>query len=590
MKALSFDAEVIKAAALDLSLNDYVIQNIKIVNVFTGEILPGKIYVKNGYISYVDYQNGSLPDRLQVIDGKGRYAVPGFIDSHVHIESSMLNPEHFSQVVVPFGTTTVACDPHELANVFGVEAFDYFINVSDDLPMRILVTLSSSVPSVEGLEHSGASIYAKDIAPFLSNPNAIGLGEVMDYEGILKGTKKTMDLIQATQKAGKYIQGHCPKLSGQKLAAYRLCGPESDHESSSYEELTEKYRQGFYIDLRDSNTNKRLSMFAEKIKSWPNKDRFTLCSDDRRCNITLKEGHINAIIRKVIKAGVDPIDAIRMGTLNPARELKLDRLGALAPGYLADIVFVDSLEEMSVSGVIHCGETVAENGSLTWSGQARSCDLEKVNMLRIPEIAKEDFLLKSSDSFPDRAHVNVMEYESYTSSFTSIVPQWLPVKSGYIDLSEEKDAMYAIVINRYGLPLKSIAVVKKFGITHGAVASSVSHDSHNIVIVYDCADNAYLALRQLEKQKGGMAAVEDGKVIASLPLPIGGLMSDRPAPEVAVQIEAMDEANRRLGNIYLANPTSRITILSLLACPAVKLSDMGLIDVEKQRLIPLFAD
>lgn len=582
------DKKQLIRAALNLSENDTVISNVKIVNVLSGEIMAGNVYIKGAYISFVDYELGPIPEGIFQIDGESRYLTPGFIDAHMHIESSMLTPRNFAEMVVPYGTTTVVCDPHEMANVFGIAGIEYFLQNGEELPMRQLIDIPSCVPSVAGLENSGATLYAKDIESIIKNDRIVGLAEVMDYEGVIHSSPKITDMIAEIEKNGKYIQGHAPKLTQNKLAAYLIGGPISDHESSRVEEWLEKYRQGMHIDLRDSNTNKNLEIFAAKVSQLKYKDRFSFCTDDRRCNVTLKEGHINALVRKTIRAGMDPIDAIRMASYNAANEMNIPYLGAIAPGYVADLLLLDSFESMKPSLVIFEGQVVAENGGLKRKIPPKKCSLEEINSINLPSLKREDLMIKAPDSVEDTAAMNFIEYESFTSSFTKVQQDTFRVKNGFIDISDKADTMFAAVLNRYGLRTKSVTVVKKFGIHHGAVASSISHDSHNITVVYDTPENGLTAIERLVKQKGGMAAVENGEILSALPLPVGGLMSLDSAEKVAAQVEDMSRANKKLGNIYLENPISRITILALLVSPDVKLSDLGMVDVERQEIIPLF--
>ncbi|HLQ39539.1 MAG TPA: adenine deaminase C-terminal domain-containing protein [Tetragenococcus sp.] len=590
MNLISKNKELAQAA-LFLQKNDFVVTNVQLVNVLSKEILAANVYVKGKNISYVDYHLKNLPDGLAVIDGKGQYLLPGLIDTHMHIESTMLTPQRFADLVAPLGTTTVVCDPHEVANVFGITGVEYVAQCGQNLPMRQLIDVPSCVPSVEGLEKSGATFHDREVSQLLELDSVVGLAEVMDYEGVIHQKERMTEIITAVKDQGYYIQGHCPLLSGQRLAAYRIGGPVSDHEATSIEEIQEKVRNGFYIDIRESNTNRNLGKFIQTIKDWKCLDRFTFCTDDRRTNVILREGHINGLVKKAITNGMDPIDAISFATINAAQEIKAEDLGAIAPGYIADMILVHDLKQMRPSIVIFEGQVVAKEGKIFDPTQETlNLAIEKRSSMNIPTLKTTDFLIAVPKEKKENQEIimNVMAYESFTSSFTHLEQDVFKIKDSFIDLADKKDMMYAMVINRHGEGTFSVCATKAFGIDHGALATTVSHDSHNVTLVYDTPSNAKAALTQLVAQRGGMVAVEDGQVIASLPLAVAGLMSDEEPAELVAQIDQMTAANRKLGNTYLENPVSRITILALLVSPFVKLSDLGLVDTQKQEFISLF--
>ncbi|MFR6673786.1 MAG: adenine deaminase [Enterococcus avium] len=589
MRILQKDQEL-RHGALALNENDYVISQVKVVNVLSKEIISANVYVKGQHISFVDYVKQPIPEDLRVVDGQDDYLLPGFIDTHMHIESTMLTPQGFADLVAPMGTTTVICDPHEIANVFGKKGVLYMAESNDQLPMRQLIDVPSCVPSVEGLEQSGATFHAEEIEELLQLDQVVGLAEVMDYEGVITGKQRMSEIVQTVANAGYYIQGHCPLVSGKRLAAYRIGGAISDHEATSISEIAEKIRNGFYIDIRESNTSRKLETFVQAIKDWSCLDRFTFCTDDRRTNVILREGHINGMVRKAIANGLSPLDAISFATINAAREANIEDLGAIAPGYIADMLLVSDLKEMLPSKVFFQGKLVAQTGKLLKKRQKKKHALENEQSIDVPKLEAEDFLIAVPECCRNDKSIemNIMAYESYVSSFTLLEKERFAIENGYICLEKRPDLMYAIVINRHGRKNFYVCVVKRFGIDHGALASSVSHDSHNIVIVYDAPTQAMKALNQLVKQHGGMVAVEEEKIIATLPLPVAGLMTDIAPEKLVEQIDQMNASNRQLGNHFLENPISRITILSLLVSPYVKLSDLGLVDTETQALIPRF--
>lgn len=592
MRVIQKEKELAQAA-LFLSKNDYVITNVQLVNVLSKEILPANVFIKGKHISYVDYQLKVIPEGPIEIEGNHQFLMPGLIDTHMHIESTMLTPQRFAELVVPLGTTTVVCDPHEIANVFGIEGVRYVAESGEQTPMRQLIDIPSCVPSVEGLEISGSQFQVEEVRELLELNQVVGLAEVMDYEGVIRQKERMTSIIQETENYQYYIQGHCPLVSEQHLAAYRIGGPISDHESSSIDEIHEKIRNGFYIDLRESNTSRNLAQFIQKIKEWNCLDRFTFCTDDRRTNVILREGHINGIVKKAIANGLNPIHAISFATINAANEIKAEDLGAIAPGYVADMLLVSDLNEMIPSLVMTEGKIVAQDGKLLQKNMTRvDFEIEERSSMRVPSLRPKDFLIKIPENQEKEGKIamNIMAYESFTSTFTQLETEYFKVKDDHIDLSNHKDVMYAMVINRHGNNTFSVCVTKRFGITHGALATTISHDSHNVTLVYDTPENAQVALNQLIHQGGGMVAVEDEQVIAQLPLPVAGLMSSMKPEDLVKKIDEMTEANRQLGNTYLENPVSRITVLALLVSPFVKLSDLGLVDTEKQVFIPLFPE
>jgi adenine deaminase len=577
-------------ASLNLIENDLVITNCKVINVFTGEILPADVYIYDGFISHVEYECvGDLTAVKEVYDGNGKFLSPGFIDAHVHIESSLLTPGNYAEAVVPLGTTTVITDPHEIANVFGKQGVKYMIEASAELPMRQLIDLPSCVPSVSELEHSGASFYYDDIEEMLQWDRVIGIAEVMDYEGVINSESRIHDILAVAKKHQVYMQGHAPQVSGRELSAYLCAGPSTCHESRSAGEALEKYRNGMKVDIRDSNSNANVMRIVPGMNKLKYRDNLCFCTDDRKCNVLLKDGHMNGVIRDAISAGMDPVDAIRCATYNIAKEIKLEKLGAIAPGYVADMVLIDDLINIKPLVVFFDGRLVSENGKLTEPICLKDFELEKVNSINIRKMSASDFQLKVDKHQFSDVSLNLIEYESYESSVTHCVSEAFKVKDGYVLLDTKKDTMYAAVINRYSLETKSIAVIRRFGISEGAIASSVSHDSHNVTVVYDNADNAVIAVNSLIEYGGGMVAVKDGAVICSLDLPVAGLMSTLKAKEVAPLVTKMAEANRLLGNHYLENPISRITILSLIVSPDIKLSDMGMVDIKTKKIIPVFS-
>ena len=578
-------------AALGEIPSDLAVTNVQLVNVITGEIYPADVFVYDGMIAHVEYRNpGTETDRAEeVLDGGGRYLIPGFIDAHEHIESSMMTPRNFAKGVIPHGTTTVVTDPHEIANVCGVEGVRYMHEAGEDLPMRQLIDIPSCVPAVPGLENAGAEFFAKEIEELSGLERVIGLAEVMDFLAVIHGEDRMMDIIDVMDRKGLYLQGHAPFVSGRMLSAYLCGGPNTCHESRDGGEALEKLRSGMFVDARDSSITKNVREICDGIKGVKFFDHLCLCTDDREADDILHVGHMNDVVRSAIRSGMDPVTAIKSATFNTAREIHIENLGAIAPGYAADMLLVDSLEELRPAYVIFGGEIVARDGHLTAPIEERQYPLEKVNTMHVKELCADDFRIKAPVR-EGRVTVHVMEYPDLLLSSTVLTTAELPVRDGYVCL-EGDDLKFVAVVNRHsGHDTIGLGIVKGFGTTCGALASTVSHDSHNLTVVFDTAENALMAAEALIGCGGGMSAVKDGELLHVLELPLAGLISLKDAPELAEDSRLMKEANRALGLTGLENPLLRIVTLALPVIPNVKMSDLGMVDVLKKELIPLFPE
>ncbi|MBR2991653.1 MAG: adenine deaminase [Solobacterium sp.] len=580
------DIKSLLQASLGEIPSDTVITNVKVVNVFTGEILPANVFIKDGYFSHIQYKDPDTPDGEadHVVDGKGMYMAPGFLDAHMHIESSMLTPRNLAKAIIPHGTTTIITDPHEVGNVLGVRGVKYMHDSAEDLPMRQLIDIPSCVPAVPGMEYSGADFKAKEIEELAKLDRVVGLAEVMDCIAVMNGDDRMLGILAAARKHGLYLQGHAPMLSGRDLSAYLAGGPYTDHETSDSQEALEKYRNGMYLDACDSSICHNVEAVFEGIRHSKYFDTLCLCTDDREAGDLLALGHINDTARHLIGAGVDPVTAIKSITINIAREARLERIGAIAPGYVADFNLLENLEELNPVSVWYGGEKVAENGKLLKNIEDRTYPEEEINTMNVRELTEEDFTVKCPVE-NGRVSVNVIVYPSVNSSYTVLEQMEMEVKDGKLVLPENH--MFAAVINRYGKDHISLAVLRNFGIDHGALSSTVSHDSHNLTLVYDEPRNAVAAANVLRECGGGMAAAEDGKVIEVLELPICGLLSKLGPEETAERTKRMKEADRKLG-LQILNPLLRIAVLALPVIPEYKISDMGIIDVAKKEYVPLF--
>jgi adenine deaminase len=566
--------------------NDTVFENIKILNVFTKEWIYAHVYIYKKWISHVEYNvDKPLMNSKNIVNGNGLFLCPAFVDAHTHIESSLLTPANYAKLVIPHGTLTILEDAHEIANVAGEKGLGYMLSSAKDLPMRQLLTVPSCVPSVPNYENSGAIFDYKIFENFLDEENVIGLGEVMDYEGVINNDERIVKILETARRKNCYIQGHAPLLTGNRLSAYLCANIKSDHEARQVEEVIEKYRQGMWIDIRDANTNHNMPKIMQALKKIGNYERVSFSSDDRRSDVIQKKGHLDGIIRHAYSCGMPLTEAYISASYRPCLEANINNLGAIAPGYVADLNVLADIESVNIKSVYFEGQCVSKNGKLISMLSVDSSGNDLRDTIHVPSFDEEKFKISSQNK---KEIINVVEFESYSSSITNLKQIEFPTKNKQVDISSQKDYMYVAVINRYKKDTYTIGVVKNFGINHGAIASTVGHDSHNIAIVYDNSKNALFALQQLIKQKGGFCAIEDGNVIATLELPIAGLMSDEPINIVVDKITKMNEANAQLGNTYIDNPISRITILSLLVCPYVKISDKGIVLTEEKKYISLF--
>ncbi len=585
------DRRALLACALGKTPADLCLTNAELVNVITGEVYPADIYVLGKFIVHVEYQNvGQNINAKKVIDCNGDYVIPGFIDSHIHIESSMLTPRNFAKGVISHGTTTVITDPHEIANVYGVEAVRYMHDASENLPMRQLIDIPSCVPAVPGLENAGAEFMAKEIAELADLERVIGLAEVMDIIGVINGEDRMMDIMDVAREKGLYLQGHAPYMSGRMLSAYAVGGAKTCHESREATEFLEKMRMGIAVDVRESSITWNAKAGVDGTRGVKCFDKFCVCTDDREAHDILHKGHLNLVVRRLIECGMDPILAIKSATFNNAREARLDNLGAIAPGYVADMQVVESLSELKPRQVFFEGELVSENGKLLVEIEDMNFEIETRNSVNVGrELTIEDFKFKAPIE-NGKVKVNVLKYQSFELSATVCSVEEIDVVDGYLDISSDPDLKFGIIFNRYGKGTTGYGIIRKFGTTKGAIASTVSHDSHNLTVVFDNATNAKLAIDSLISCGGGFACAYDGKLASTIELKVGGLMSIKSTEEVADDCYQMKLALNNIGFEGRDNPLLRIVTVALPVIPEVKMSDLGLVDVFAKKIIPLFAE
>ena len=551
---------------------DLVLKNVRIINVFTGEIYPADVALCEDKIAGIGKYDGP-----RTVDLEGRYLSPGFFDGHVHIESSMVQVSEYAKAVVPLGTTSLVIDPHEIANVLGSDGILYMLRASKYNPLNVFLMLPSCVPATD-METAGSELKALDLFPFLSDKWVLGLGEVMDYRGVLSRDEDVLDKIKIV--SGKRIDGHAPGLTGKRLVGYVAAGIESDHESTTVEEAREKIRLGMRIFLREGSMSKNLLDILPLV-TRDNVNRFVFCTDDRHPRDLIEEGHIDYMIRLAIEFGIDPVLAVRMATLNPARHFGLNNIGAIAPGYDADLVVLDDLKACTVDQVYKGGVLVAEKGRALYEPPPAQ-KFQVRSSINVQELTLEDFRIPANGTTANV--IGVIPNQLITKHLKESVT----VEDGHVVSDPERDLLKIFVIERHHASGNiGRGMVRGLGLKRGAIASSVAHDSHNIITAGVADEDILVAAVGVVKLRGGLVVVSDGEILASLALPIAGLMSDEPLSEVQRKLGELHEAARTLG-AAVADPLAAISFLGLTVIPSLKLSDLGLVDVDEGRIINLF--
>ncbi len=553
---------------------DLLFENANLVNVLSGEIHPTAMSVRDGVI--VGFNKITAKE---TIDLKGRFLCPGFIDGHLHLESSMLAIPEFAANVAPQGTTAVVADPHEIANVLGLEGIRYIIETAKDAAIRIYIMASSCVPATP-FETSGATLNAEDMATFLDEPSVLGLAEVMNYPGVLFQDPDVLAKLRLFK--GRVIDGHAPGLSGISLAAYVSAGIGSDHECAYLDEAREKLRLGMKIMIREGSAAKNLETLLPLVNEYNSRNCFFV-TDDLEPNDIVERGHIVAIVRKAIRLGLHPIRAIQMAGLNTAQYFGLTTLGALAPGYAADILVLDDLERVTITQVYKAGRLVAENGRFL--GLRSPSEAVKPPMsCRVDWDKVKDISVKATGG--SIRVIGVVPGQIITES---LVEEPKVVDSKIVS-DTDRDILKMVVIERHkGTGNVGEGFIKGFGLKEGALASSVAHDSHNIIAVGVTDDDILTAAKEIVAMGGGMTVVRSGEIIARLPLPIAGLMSDQGIDEVRASLHDLSAAAKEMG-CSLENPFATLSFMALTPIPKLKLTDLGLFDSEHFRFISLFAD
>ncbi|ACL05443.1 adenine deaminase [Desulfatibacillum aliphaticivorans] len=566
------DDQVIAAARGDIPC-DLVLKNAQIVNVFSGEIQKGDVAVQGGKVAALDSRDAKI-----TVDLEGRFLTPGLIDAHVHIESSMVSPYQYARTVILHGTTAVIADPHEIANVMGVDGVSYMIQAAEGAPVGIFYAVPSCVPATH-LETAGASLETKDILPFLEHPKIVGLAEMMNFPGVIYRDPEVLAKMNAAKSHRKTVDGHAPGLSGADLQAYLAAGAASDHECTTPEEALEKLASGMRIMIRQGTGAKNLNDLLP-IVTEQNSRRIMFCSDDRHPYDLLEKGHINIMVARSIRQGVDPVTAIRMASLNTAEYFGLRDRGGIAPGMRADLLVVPDLVDFHVQDVYSGGVKVVEDGC----GLPSPMDpppRPQTSSMNV-DVDGLDFTIKAGSG--KARIIKLIPDQVVTAAMTGDVLQ----KNGEALSDPGNDILKIAVVERHkGTGNIGLGFVNGFGLQKGALASSVAHDSHNIIVVgVDDADMK-AAVKAVADMGGGLAAAAGGKALSVCPLPIAGLMSDQPMEQVRRQLDILMQTAKELG-AKAEDPFMSLSFLALPVIPELKITDKGLVDVNLFNFVSLF--
>jgi adenine deaminase len=549
---------------------DLLLANARVVNVFTGEIEAGNVAIYRGRIAGV----GDYHQAKEVLDLKGKYLAPGLIDGHVHLESSMLDVTQYARAVVPRGTSAIVTDLHEIANVCGLAGMRYVMDSARRLPLGLFLMAPSCVPATN-LETSGASLDAKALRQVLRWKGCIGVGEVMNYPGVISGDEGVLSKVDLAR--GKVADGHAPGLSAKNLSAYIAAGIYSDHESVSLDEAREKLRRGMFIMIREGSSEKNLEALLPLVTDKTYK-RCLFVVDDRSCVDLLRDGDLDAVVRKAIARGLDPVRAIQLATINPAEYFRLKGLGAVAPGYQANLIVIDDLSALTIDMVFYLGRLVAREGKPLFS-------VSKVGGRRLTNTVNiKPFNIEALRLVASRETELVIE----------IVPGQIVTRKrrekvktvdGIVMPDISRDILKLVVIERHRATGNiGLGLVTGFGLKEGAFASSIAHDSHNIVAVGTNDEDILTAIREIERLQGGLVVAAGGKVLANLALPIAGLLSDEPLEIVVNKLGKLEQVAAHLGT-RLPSPFSTLSFVALPVIPELRLTDLGLVDVSEFKLV-----
>ena len=554
---------------------DLVLKNAKIVDVFQAKILIGDIAISDGYIAGIGGSYQGVEERNYT----GKYVAPGFIEAHIHIESSYVSPEEFSRVFIPRGTTTILADPHEIVNVAGLKGLDYMVNAAKNAKMDIRYMMPPCVPATN-FETSGADLYADDMEDALKTGEVDGIAELMNFPGVINADDKMIDEILMAKKYGARIDGHAPQVVGKDLNAYIAAGPANDHECSTLEEAEERLARGMYLLLREGSVTQDLRKLLPIVNA-ANSRRCLLSGDDVQAKTAINKGHLDNSIRICIDEGLNPITAIQMATLNPAEYCGLNDRGAIAPGRRADMVVFESLEDFAVEETYILGEKLSQGNK--YLGEVNYYPIDSVeSSMHVKDFTREKLQLHlNSDKV--RA-IGVVPGEVLTTE------EHVTVKrdgDGNFVYNDQEDVTKIVVVERHhNTGNVNVNLLSGYGIKAGAIAISIGHDSHNIIATGTNDDDIFMAVNELIKQEGGAVVVKDEKVISRMELKIAGLMCNLPAEKMIAQQDALDEAvHEELGVPDNVNPVMTLSFMPLAVIPKLKITDKGLVDVEKNAFV-----
>jgi len=576
--------DLVEAARGDRAL-DLVIRGGRMVNVYTGEIVRADIGIFGDRIAVVDFEGAFGLTGREELDASGMIAVPGFVDTHVHIESTMVTPPNFARGVLPFGTTTVVIDPHEIGNVTGRAGVEYMLRASEGLPLRVFVTVPSSVPAVPRIETAGAAFEADDVAAMLAWPRVVGVAELMDYPGIVRQEPRTAAIAEAGLAAGKNLEGHAPLLAGRELAAYLAAGVDSEHESRTAAEMVEKLRLGMWVYGRENTFRRTAAYLADALKEIPQPWNVAICTDDIDPADLLLHGHMDRGMRVLLDAGVDPALVVRFATLNGAVRYGLHDLGAIAPGKLADIVLVESLADFRAKIVLAGGRVVARDGRMV-AAFADPAPPPLDNTVRIGPVSTDTFRLRIPGDLPE-GDVTLKCIEIDPARTTRLGEITLHFAHGECVYPLPDDVLLLSVVPRHGQPHPpTLALLRGLPLRSGALATTIAHDSHNLIVAGRTPAEMATAVREVARLGGGVALVVGEQTVATVRLPVAGLMSDLPVEEIAAAVRAFNERARALG-LGGSSPVLAISSLALPVSPFVRITDRGVVDTLTQELIAM---
>ena len=565
---------------------DLLIQNVMLVNVFNDSVLPACIGISGERIQYIGEAQASFK-AADTIDGEGLYALPGFIDSHMHLESSMLPPQAFSCRALECGTTMVAADPHEICNVLGPKGVYALMEAASGTPLKVLMLAPSTVPSAPGFEGSGCSVGPEETAEMLDHPGIFGLGEVMDFNGVADGEERILSVIRKARERSMMIDGHASVLTGERLQRFAAAGIDSDHTAANPEQLRERLALGFCVQVQECNLSAGM---VQAMNELPVSNRVCLVTDDVPLDKLMHQGQLNHVVARAIALGLDPLRAIRFATINAADRLRQYDTGAIAPGRLANIQLVRDWKAPKPELLVVEGKVILKGGRLNFT--PRPCDLTALreHPMLVKEVRPEDFFIpvetKPADTW---AKVNIIKYNG-SGHRTQKILRNLPLIDSQLGRTVDITGFFKVaVFNRYGLDRHALALIDGMAELDGAIALTYGHDAHNLTVYGGDDGDMALAANTVRRMKGGMCAVQEGEVLACVPLPLGGLMSQEPAEVLSGQVEAFLEACRKIGLKY-ANPITFLTLMPLAVSPEMKCTDLGLIDVVNKCKLPLIEE